>query len=114
MNAMLRIVAALAVLASALGAQTPYALVIEGQSLPGGGTVTGIRFLHLDAGAGWLVHVTTDEPSVPSMVLRKGDLYPPGPIWKQIGDPVPEGVSEAPLEREWETDWIVAVSYKVN
>ena len=32
----------------------------------------------------------------------------------EIGDPVPEGVSEAPLEREWETDWIVAVSYKVN
>src|SRR6187200_238358 len=90
MNPTTRILAALATLAGALGAQSPQPLVIEGQALASGGTVTGIRFVHLDSWGGWLVHVTTDQPLVSSAVLREGGTFPGGPLWKQVGDPVPE------------------------
>lgn len=89
MHTSLRILA-LALLAGTPGAQSPQPLVIEGQALPGGGTVTGIRFVHLDSWGGWLVHVTTDDPLAPSAVLREGSPWPAGPVWKQVGDPVGE------------------------
>lgn len=84
-----RSLVALVVLAGALGAQSPRTVVLEGQALPGGGTVTGIRFVHMIPGGYWLVQVTTDQPHRPSAVLRREGLWPAaGPVWKQVGDPV--------------------------
>ncbi len=90
MNPTTRIAAALAALAGALGAQSPQPLVIEGQVLPGGGAVTGVRYVHVDGAGGWVVQLTTDDPQSPSAVLRKGDFWGGRPLWKQVGDTVQE------------------------
>ena len=89
---MTRVLLALAVLASALGAQSLETVVLEGQALPGGGTVTGIRYVHLNPGEAWLVQVTTDQPRSPSAVLRKGIFWSSGdgPLWHEVGDRVPD------------------------
>src|SRR6188768_1009872 len=71
MSSTTRILTALVLLARGLGAQAPQPVVIEGQLLPGGGTVTGIRYVHL-VGDGFVVQVTTDQPQSSSAVLRQG------------------------------------------
>jgi hypothetical protein len=80
------ILAALAVLAGALGAQAPQLLVAEGQALPGGDVVTGIAYVHVDDVGGWLVQVTTDRPSRPTAVLRESPFWGIDGVWKQVGD----------------------------
>src|SRR5687768_15959242 len=90
MNSTTRILAALLFLASGLGAQSPQTVVIEGQDLHGGGTVTGIRYVHLIAPDAWVIQVTTDQPQSHSAVLRQGALALGGPLWKRVGDRVEE------------------------
>jgi len=89
MNSTTHILAALFLLAHGLGAQAPQPVVIEGQSLPGGGTVTGIRCVQI-IGGGWVVQVTTDQPESRSAVLRQGGFTPTRPLWKRVGDRVLE------------------------
>ena len=90
MNLGLQSLSALVILAGALGAQSPQPLVIEGQVIPGSGTVTGIAYVHVDAFDGWLVQVETDQPLSPSAVLRAGSVFPGDLVWRRVGDRVSE------------------------
>ncbi|MEM7310591.1 MAG: hypothetical protein AAF682_28200 [Planctomycetota bacterium] len=69
-------------LSAASASQSPTPLVLSGQPLPGGGTVTGIGAVHVGSAGDWLVETSTDLPQSPALVLRWS-----GP-WKKIGDPL--------------------------
>jgi hypothetical protein len=88
MSSTTRILTALVLLARGLCAQAPQPVVIEGQLLPGGGTVTGIRYVHLTGG--FVVQVTTDQPQSSSAVLRQSGFTLGRPLWKRVGDRVQE------------------------
>ncbi len=77
-----------------LCAQSPVPLVLAGDSLPDGGTVTGIRFVEVDYFGDWSAQVTTDLSNYPTLVLKSGAP------WKAVGSPVqfPEGTTIAAFD----------------
>lgn len=92
-RALLTLASTLALCASAASqAVTP--LVLSGEALSGGGSVTGVGAVDVGYLGDWLVEATTDLPEHPSLVLRSG-----GP-WKQVGDALvqPAGASIAAFD----------------
>jgi hypothetical protein len=83
--------ASLLALSASAATQSPVPLVVTGELLEGGGTVTGIGAVDVGFFGGWKVAATTDDPEHPALVLRSEGTP------KKVGDTVfqPAGASIA-------------------